>query len=870
MLRVSRVGFTLVTAGAIKQAATTLNSLLDISGGKTPVPRDELKAFLKGSVMPIMAGTELDRRGNSSDLRSSLGQLTRDAAFAATIVNANPDANFVRSITACITHDYERMRFVSKMTSAQASKTIEYLCKVGVKNAAVFPVLISRLDYSNLHELARVMLALAESQLHELNMLVVVPLYCGDKWAVEVHNGSSGNSSSSETASASQPARSSNVFEAVRVLRALSKSCRKCVEDRRSASSHSLAELPRDSLHLLRNNLVKFIFEHGRLLRGSHWVNVARALILFPGELSELRQLAVVCPQIVEEVQVACFGGAKLEDPRSCPVTCETVASAAIRHVFDYAEHRREIPKESAEKHPSGEFPFDLSYPDLVKLLPMLEQIASGKAAAAKGSASEQDARVMTALNAISVNAHHLLLRDLVKVLQTLRRMPPSEGATAAVNVIAALVGSRLCECPPAELVQKVSFRTIAQFAATLSALRVTRCDDFVSFVSRGATFFPRSLTVETTVSFANALANAASNRSASCHAAMRTLLGRLVNNYEEELQVAPLVSAHPHAVTKILRACVLLDYIPETRLLERLLGSAEVPIQFTSDVHDAGGALVFGLTRTMTHFLRQARSECPQRVEELWAQNVLRTLLPLAVECTKHAATRVSATRWDGVAAYTAVSWRSTLEMLTAFVDPSLAHNTAEETAQRLVEAFPLCAELLTDAASMTRSQIGLLAKSASSATDLRHRLQQTSFNSTCPVHFLSSLLIFEYLVYQAGSQSSSPKSTAVSEDLKVRLTSLKDAAYAALLNSPVQEGILVTPMDVVHSIFDCPLSKTDAAASSSSTSDPTAILLSKRDALEITTNLPFALSLVMNPGPVNEYFTERCMSLMVSEDDA
>ncbi|KPI84698.1 hypothetical protein ABL78_6244 [Leptomonas seymouri] len=882
MLRLCRLYLALVTGSAITHAATSLNSLLDISDGKAPVPHDELKAFLKEAVMPVMAGTELDRRGNSHSLRLLLGQLTRDAAFAATIVKARPDAGFVESIITCIQKDHQRMRFVPKMTSAQVSKTIENLCKVGVRDETVFPVLISRLDYSNLQELARVMQALSESELDELNMLVVAPLYCGEKWEVVVSRRSTGGGNSqdgrgaSHAATPSQPVRSSNVFEAVRVLRALSKSCRKCVEHRRSATPHSLAELPRDSLNLLRGSLLKFIFENGSLLRGAHWVNVARALMHFPGEYSNLRQLVATCPRLEQEVRADFFGEGderSEEDSasaQSCTVNCETVASAAIRHVFDYAEHRREIPKERAAGHLSEEFPFDLSYPDLVKLLPMLEQCARGNSATApQRGTPEQNARMATALRLISANAHFLLLRDLVKVLQTLRRLPSSESATTAVNAIVAQAGARLLELPPAELLQKVSFRTIVQFAAALSALRVTSCDDFVTFVSKGASFFPRTLTVETTLSFASALANVANQRSTSCHEAMLTLLAHLLRNYETELKSAPLVSAHPHAVTKILRACVLLDYIPQRRILESLLGSAEVPIQFTSEVYDAGGALVFGLTRTMAHFLKQARSECPDRIEELWTQHVLRNLLPLSVSCTKNAAAHVSPTRWDDAAAYTAVSWRSTLEMLTAFVDPSLAYNTLEVTAQRVIDMLPLCSELLAYAAAVTRSQIGLLTQGALSAADVRCRLQQTSFNSNCSVHFLSSLLILEYLVYQTVSQLASPKGKSVPEDLARQLTSLKDTAYAHLLHSPAKEGASGSLMDVVHHIFDCPLSGADAAAPSS-TPVSTTTLLSKRDALEITTNLPFALSLILNPGPVNEYFTERCMSLMVGEEDA
>jgi hypothetical protein len=465
--------------------------------------------------------------------------------------------------------------------------------------------------------------------------------------------------------------------------------------------------------------------------------------------------------------------------------------------------------------------------------------------------------RVTVALRNVTANAQHLYLRELVKVLQTLRRLPPSDEATAAVDVIAAQAGARLLEEPPAKILQKVTFPVVIQLAAALSALRLTRCDDFVAFVSTGATFFPRSLTVETTLAFANALANVAGNRLGMCHDAMRTLMARLVTNYEAELKEAPLVSAHPHAVTKLLRACVLLDYIPETHLLQHLLGSAEVPMKLTPEVDAAGGALVFGVTRSITHFLKQARSECVGRVGELWTQSVLCTLLPLAVSCTK-------STKESGgeAAAYTAVSWRSTMEMLTAFVDPSLAHNTAEDTARRLIDAFPLCAELLMHAAATTRAQVDSLAKGAASATEVRGRLQRVSFNANCPVHFLSSLLILEYLVFQCVTQIASANAANVPTEVMEQLAFVKGTAYARLLDSPIHEGQKETPMDVVRCLFDCPAVNSSRAAT-------TTVLLSKRDALEITTNLPFALSLIINPGPVNEYFTDRCMSLMVSDDD-
>ncbi|XQJ28057.1 hypothetical protein NXY56_004066 [Leishmania guyanensis] len=864
MLRLGRRRLAVVTATAITDAATKLNALLDMTNRTHPVPHGEMKRFLKTEVMPILAGTELDRRGNSTDLRHFLGQLTRDAAFAAVIIGARPGASFLQTIVTCIKEDHQRMRFLPKMTSPQASKIIEYLCKAGVTDAEVYPVLISRLNFSSLHELGRVMFALTESGFHALNMLVVVPLYAGEKWVLLFNK-----------AKTSKTMSSCNAFDAVRILRALSKSCRTYVEECRRATKNSMTDIPHESLNLLRNNLLRFIFENASALRGAHWLNVARALLNFPSEFNELWHLVRDYPAIENEVQSARCVPAGITNASSSHdaavlyvVNCETVGAAAMQRVFQYAEQRTGVPDAEVGSPISAEFPFDLSYPDLVKLLPLLDQFPS------MTSASQTQQRVELVLRVVCTNVHHLRLQDLVTMLQVLRRLRPSTKTTAAVETITDEVSNRLTASSPEQVLGVIPFRTVAQLAAALAALRVTRCDGFVTLVATSDNIFPSSLTVDTALSFINALAALKMTRPSLCHGALESILRSMLNFYTRQLKKGPMLDAFPIYVARILRGCVLLDYIPPVDILRSvLLGSAEASLRMSEEVHGAGGVLVFDLSRSLSHFLKQARTTAPEREKDLWECGVLQVVLPLSIACSEDTVHAMERHQQVASSSHTAVSWRSTVEMLALFVDPQMDSTDRGVMVQRLQEAFPEVEALLRVSAMATRAHLHKCSHHVRHGDEARQRSRQTPFNANCNIHFLSALLIFEYMVFHANTQAARPFPSSANQvstttDDKVEkdratLAALK-GRYCDFLSAPLSKSVPDTPMDIVRRIFECPLSGSVA----SSTAPPsTVVLLEKRDAVEITTTLPFALSLVMDPGPVNEFFTERCMSIMVGD---
>ncbi|KAK7201772.1 hypothetical protein NESM_000243300 [Novymonas esmeraldas] len=859
MLRQCRRGLSTATSTAITDAARNLNKLLDIVDRRYPARHDEVKRLLKAEVMPVLSASKLDHRGNAWDLRHTLGQLTRDAAFAAVVIRARPESAYMQTLTTCIKEDHRRMRFLTKMTSPQASKIIEFLCKAGVRDPEVFPVLLSRINFAEVHQVARAAFALAEAKLHSMNMLVLVPLYSGEVWTIE---------SGARSETTARP--SCNAFDAVRILRALSKSCRAFVEGARHAEPGSEAQVPGESLNLLRNNLLRFIFDNAAVMRGAHWLNIARALLNFPEEFRELRHLSSAHEVIRSEVRAA------LNTPgdsaaTECALNCDTVAAAAMRRLFQYADGVAALPAPpvDGESSLSPELPFDLKHADMVKLLPLLDQLPR------LTPASQTQQRVDKVLHVMCANVQRLSLDSLVTALQALRRARPTERTAAAVGVFATEAGNRLTATTPAEALEGTSFRTVVLLAAALAALRVTRCDGFVTLMAGGSEHFPSHLTVDTSLSLINALASLTMTRTSACHQSLETILARMLSTYRHQLQHAPLVDTAPIQVARLLRGCVLLDYIPTTETLRSLLGYSELPPQVSADVHRAGGSLVFDLSRSISHFVKQARATAPERETVLWEVGVLASTLPLAVVCTQDAANALE--RYTEVVppSHTAVLWRTTIEMLAHFVD-----SQADNAASRLLEALPETEKMLRAAAVATRAYLKRCSAQAHRAKDVRQRVWQTPFHANCIVHYLSAILIFEYTIFSAKVPATHPPTSGAADETGETPVDLRER-YRHFLDAAISETCSETPMDVVRSIFAYPLACTDAgsppaaataaaaaaAATEAATTPPAVALLHKRDAVEITTALPFAVSLVLDPGPVNEFFTERCMSIMVDD---
>ncbi|RNC48694.1 hypothetical protein TcCL_NonESM01353, partial [Trypanosoma cruzi] len=175
MLRRCWIFYCPIQYTTLSSTAGKLNEILDLRVQKTPVHSEVLKQFIRTEVMPLLAGTSVDRRHDSSELRRFMGQLLRDSAFAAVVLRARPGGAYVNTIVDCIKHDHERMQFINKMTSNQASRIIEHLCRVGVNDSAVYAPLAARLDFCVLKEVGRAMFSLAEERMHQEVVSFIVP-----------------------------------------------------------------------------------------------------------------------------------------------------------------------------------------------------------------------------------------------------------------------------------------------------------------------------------------------------------------------------------------------------------------------------------------------------------------------------------------------------------------------------------------------------------------------------------------------------------------------------------------------------------------------------------------------------------------------
>lgn len=860
MFRFSCWRLALATGGSITFAAKKLNEILDMKKREHPVPQAELKQFLRDKVIPILESTKLDTRGSQSDLKQYLGQLVRDAAFAAAILRARPEGKYVQAIAACLCEDSHRMRFLSRMSSPQASKTLEFLCKVGLSERAVYSVLISRLNFHNLKEVARVMFALSDVGLDDLNLLVVVPMYSGEEWEVASHSSSSSSSGRAVQSSGADDETYNNVYEAVRVLRSLSKSCRAMVEQQRSTKSTSL-QVPVDNLNYFRSHLLRFLFANATVLRGAHWVNIARALSHFPAEYQPLLTLHSVAPALVEEVVALSIRnpGQKpmsrndKDDRQMRVISCEEVGCVALDRLFDYAEGHRDMPEAASSGHLSPEFPFDLEHIDLVKLLPILEHLSTSVR-----PPSERHRRVNLVLHVTCASAHCLSFSDIVRLLQMLRRMDTSTEVKRAVDIVSQQGGRLLSENSAAVVLQQTPFRMIVQFSASLAALRVQRCDGFLDFVVTGVSFFPWTLSADAGLSIVNALALTGQHDAQRCHEALATITERICRNEFSLHPGVPLLQSHPLQTAKLLRGCVLLDYIPALTVLQQFLGNTSAGIPCTAEVLQAGGNLIFDLSRSFSHFAKQARHAEQHRIEELWRTGICDTILPLLRILTQARIQDLRAGLW-WQASYTPVSWRTTLETIIVYGDPQLDYSAPQKVARRFEEALPVCLEIVGLAAVAAEMQMSNIERTATPSLPPSVIFERLNFTANDVVHFLSSLLMLEYLIYQATMKVALDQKS--DDHCRNTMQSWK-SKYLSFLNSPLNDSDRVTPMEVVRKIFNLQphgQGKSEAVA-----------LLQRSDTLEVTTNLPFAVSLVTDPGPVSDYFTEHCMSLISLNTEA
>lgn len=850
MLTASRALLSLLTADVLKPAAAGLNDMLDLTNKAAPVSRDELKAYAQRHVKPVLQSTALDKRGNSLEMRKNMCQLVRDASFTAKILRASPYGEFIHIIKECIRKDNDRMHFMSKMTSAQASKIIENLSTVGVQDADIYSALVSRLDFRELKEVARVMFSLSEKELDAINVTVVTPLYCGERWTLTYDNPDSKKSSGC------------NAFEAVRVLRALSKSVRAVVEQkRRAGGKRALADLPCESVALLRRNLLEFVFENAETLRGAHWINIVRALIHFPQEVSavDVRGDAAALNASLR----ACDYIDTVE--RDAP-TCHTIACAALDKVFCYVEHRAAATPTSPQG--SYAYPFDATLLDLVKLLPLIRQVNVPPRWAAV--ARQREAQVLQVLLQNPQELRFGGLAQLLRVANGLRLPSPmlEQIANTAVEFLVAQ--------PVAECVAQVPFNRIVQFSSTLGSLRV-KCPAFVDFLCSAMPYFSPSLNVNVGLSFMNLLSAHPENVSPRVTETALLLFGKVCRFHENvncQSERPTMIEVYPLETAKMLRGLALLQALPSRPALLSCVGESNT-VKLTRSVIKTEGVLVFNFTRSLSHFLVQARETGETDVEQLLVQRgLLATTFPILRKDTE---LFISSVRHHGrllLSSYAPIAWRSTMELCLQYADPDLSHTTPSEFVARLEQLLPLLSTIAGLAATSAMLHVNLVRRRHSETRGPRQTSlhdvfsDSTNFSSNAVLHYLSFLLMLEYMIFQGVPKV---RSKAPDElELHTQVERLRDR-YVALISSPVKQEAAdalppFTPTDVVRHVFaSSTAADVESDLSSSSSGVGSNSVLSKKHILEITTKLPFPISLVLHPGPINEVFTEFCVPIMI-----
>lgn len=813
----------------------TLNQLLDKTTALTPP--NALKEYLSKNIIPILEGTALDNRQSTPTVRTSLGQILRDASFAATVLGAAPQGRFVRSIVECIKHDSQRMRFIHRMTSAQASKTIEHLARVGVRSEVIYPVLVSKLDYRNLREVSRVCFALSEAGMHELVTNAVVPLYNNERWSRE----SEVNLTSKERPTKSTP----YVFEAVRIIRILSKSTRTIVESQR-LQAHSTYVVPYEGVNELRNNLLEYIVEDQESMRGAHWVNLARALAYFPKECQHMTSLQ---DHLVLQRELRSLRG------KQCPLSIARLTSADVALL---ALQKLFSPLEGVSQPDDVPTALDITCNDMTKLLAFIQNVPGQ-------DVTVQRQRVTWLVDGISTSMKKMPFSDLVQLLQVLRRMDLKVDGVLYNPIEAVLqeAGNRLVEEDPAKVLQHIQFSRITVFASIIATLRVASCPGFVAFMERAADRFPTELSPDVTAVYLNALTVCTPVLSPPLQQSVILLSQRVVNYTKRNLSdttSGECFAAWPLPCAKVLRAMVLMDVIPSEALLEVMFGNGSTLAKSTiaEPLRLAGASVIFNVSRSLTHFCRLAREKQDfDIVEALWERCAASTLLPLLLTYSTALAHNVLSSG-QRVNSYEPIACRTTMEMLTGFLDSRVESISFECVAQKLRETFQLCTKVLECLISVTDAENRSLRALSRSKGDLHQRVSGIPFASNCALHMLCSLLMYENIIMQWSAKAQQLKTSGEAPPRTLQLAEsvvkLKEE-YGEFLRRPLPHSSM-SPVDVVLAVL----------GDASDVSTAGAPLLQKEGVLEVTTHLPFAVSLVMHPGPVNEIFSEKCVPIILS----
>ncbi|PBJ79169.1 hypothetical protein BCY84_03119 [Trypanosoma cruzi cruzi] len=840
MLRRCWIFYCPIQYTTLSSTAGKLNEILDLRVQKTPVPSEVLKQFIRTEVMPLLAGTSVDRRHDSSELRRFMGQLLRDSAFAAVVLRARPGGAYVNTIVDCIKHDHERMQFINKMTSNQASRIIEHLCRVGVNDSAVYAPLAARLDFCVLKEVGRAMFSLAEERMHQEVVSFIVPLYCGEKWELTFDGG---------VGYTNQWNKNCNVFDAVRVLRVLSKSVRGVVEQQRfDAAKGTIYPLPVESIHQLRTNLTVFIIQNSEILRGGHWINFTRAMVHFPTEFKTMKYLERH-PSVLQAVDSQNLPRRASRLGLSETVDTDDMAALGLNYVFAPVEQQEKVKKkklqqstaDGSEKENEGRF--DVPSIDLTKLLPIIEDVPLPKAV--------QQRRLQLVMRAIMNDMDTLHFTDLVRFIQALRRMEGSSEFSSSLNAAISAV-SRILENGSKNTTVYIPYDRLVNLANLLTAFRLKSCKGFVNYLF---CFLPavHSMTVDEATSLMNALAAVAELDGVErCVRVGEQILDKVGHNFDGA--TLPLVLSHPLQCAKLLRATVLLGAAPSSGAIKRIFGDTNEELKVSSNLREAGASVLFDVARSLYHFSRLKTTETGW-AETVWSKGIVGALIPLLTQLTSEFHQEVLSSRENGRSStsYIPLAWRSSMEAVFPWVDVNLDTVSLKTMQQRIEEVYPFLRQIAMMAVCIAEAQRKSLAKTNPVAEPL-------VFSSNAVVHMLFFLLMFEQILYHGTWQAEIDSSAASANGVKEKMQKMKED-YITILSTTVckdEEGNGVTALSLIDHLFS-PESGRDQSHS----------VLDRSSILEITTNLPFSVSLVVSQGPINEFFCERAVAAVISVND-
>lgn len=826
MLRVSTLFRAAIASGSSLQSASQrLTRLLNEKKNfEEKNDANELKRILSADVVPVFHATAFDSELSSAQVRRELCLLCREAAFAAVLLNAKPNGNFVKQLLDFIRLDSERMGFVQHMTSIQVTKVIEYLTYLQVGDEDIFPILLTRLNFLNLHDVSRVMFSFSERGYAHLNVTALLPAYSGEKWSPRLANAGTNHSSTAE---------------AVRMLRALSKSTRIFLERHDVTDRSSLDQthsFPVTSFHLLRNNCVEFILCNSDDLRGAHWINFSRALMHFPPVVQPLEDF-----QSPSALQILRASAWKQRDPEV--LTCSEVGEYAVMKVFEQARAARRKDGSTSSGLMEVREAFDCNPTDLLKLLRQLVVLPSTQ---------ENTSRLNDLVDALVSNAQTLSFSNTVKLFSVMRSMSSHPAVIEKVPMVAKVGGEKLLQRSARETLKREDFGSIVQFALLVYACRLRDVPELVEFIKRMVPVVsPRHLTAGRVVSLVNCLSVLKTSPSD------REVTLQLIHKWiQKEASPVPLLTVCPEESVKLFRALVLQAITPSSAFLTGVFGSSGVQKRSIA-LEEAGAVAVFDLSRSFAYCARRARETSDVALEQdCWRVGIVGTVLPLLQEWTLQAAAQPGR-----AVEYVPLAWRCVTETLSLYLDVLLDHHAMPTLEERLREVYPFLKSILTAAATCVGGELKRIAGLSSHKRE--EALARIPFKDNSLIHFISALLSVEYYLYHASWQESQLiRHSSASNGNSGAARTIRDELVSDYTEQFLTQKINdISPMEILHTIFN------DGAGGQQSTFGKP--LLQREDTLEITTHLPFALSLVLNPGPVNEYFMEKSFPVMVMAEE-